>query len=280
MWSNQGLDRLQIEQILATTQQLQEVVQSETVLTPGPLLEQRAATLYGRLYIDGSVSSFEYYQATFGGPVRFNHGELVWVEPSTGCGLDASTAQDLTGKLAVVERGECTFIDKANSVAHTKAAAMLVINSDEELFHLAAGIAGSSEQVKEVSCCGPLSESNCAWYVHAALYTMHTSQIDPGPPDMAVVLLHHSALLGLQKAAEVGGLQGRLIPLVHTKDQAASHPVLPEEQEFAQEVSCRCNLSFFIMHAHTILPWLCACTCGCLIVPSREVELCNRRHQH
>jgi hypothetical protein len=98
-----GLGREKIEQVLAQIQQL-TVREEEVVTTVSPLLAERNALKYGRLFIDRSASSFEYFQADFGAAIPFTNSPLVWVEPKTGCGLAAGTAQNLTGKFALVER--------------------------------------------------------------------------------------------------------------------------------------------------------------------------------
>jgi hypothetical protein len=105
-----GLGREKIEQVLAKIQQL-TVREEEVVTTASPLLEERNALKYGRLFIDRSASSFEYFQADFGAAVPLTSSPLVWVEPRTGCGLTAGTAQNLTGKFALVERCVNVLLD-------------------------------------------------------------------------------------------------------------------------------------------------------------------------
>ncbi|CAM9823928.1 unnamed protein product, partial [Laminaria digitata] len=119
-----------------------------------PLLERRNELTYGRLFLERSASSFEFYLAGFGPPAPVDGGRLVWAEPRDACRPAAAAAtadsNGLSGAIVLAERGSCSFVDKANNVASSGAAALVVINSGnngddpEDLFRVAATLGGRS----------------------------------------------------------------------------------------------------------------------------------------
>eukprot|EP00611_Tribonema_gayanum_P000953 TRINITY_DN1071_c0_g1_i3.p1 TRINITY_DN1071_c0_g1~~TRINITY_DN1071_c0_g1_i3.p1 ORF type:complete len:500 (-),score=168.22 TRINITY_DN1071_c0_g1_i3:22-1521(-) len=200
-----GLDREQIKAALAKIEEL-TVVTQETRTEPHPLLAERNTLDYGRLFVKRSVSSFEFFTAHFGAPVPLRAAEIVYAVPPNGCGYTEGAAPDYKGKFVVVDRGECKFIDKAKSVALSGAAAMLVVNSDETIFRMAASHGGPDAPEPDQA----------------------------GTEDMAVVMLRDSARFSLASALERGPLIGRLTPL-RCGSGPRCMPLLPEEEELAQQ---------------------------------------------
>lgn len=200
-----GLDRGQIKACLEYIGRLKQP-EMEAVQREHPLLEERSNLRYGRLFMDRGVGSYEFYEADFSAGLPLGARELVWLEPRAGCEVEEDTPATLQGKYVVVERGVCSFIDKAYSVARTGASAMIVINSDENLFHMAASLGGSSES-------------------------------DLGPPGMASVMVRRSTGLQLHKAVQMGPFRASMVPMScgARGGSANCEPVIPEEVDWAQQ---------------------------------------------
>ncbi|CAM9870256.1 unnamed protein product, partial [Hapterophycus canaliculatus] len=116
-----------------------------------PLLEKRNALTYGRLFIDRSASSFEYYLAGFGPSAPVDESHLIWADPRDACGTLANS-RSLSGMFVMAERGRCSFVDKANTVASSNALALVIVNNGvdgEDLFRVAATLGGRSGGMEE-----------------------------------------------------------------------------------------------------------------------------------
>lgn len=60
------------------------------------------------------------------------HGEVVKVVPFDGCHLEAITnRKQLRGKIAIVKRGKCMFIEKARHLQHLGSIGMIVIDNSD-----------------------------------------------------------------------------------------------------------------------------------------------------
>eukprot|EP00904_Undaria_pinnatifida_P006761 jgi/Undpi1/3214/HiC_scaffold_15.g06588.m1 len=173
-----------------------------------PLLERRNELTYGRLFVERSASSFEFYLAGFGPPAPVDGGRLVWAEPRDACNMPpggVTRKSLLSGAIVLAERGRCSFVDKANNVASSGASALVVINNGEDaedLFRVAATLGGRSG-----------------------------GEVEPkGPENMATVLVRGSTLPSLSKTLEWGAAEAKLVPLDCKPGKASCAAVLPEEQ--------------------------------------------------
>ncbi|CAM9326536.1 unnamed protein product [Phaeothamnion confervicola] len=262
-----------------------------TVTRPHPLLEQRNAATYGRLYLPGALSSYEYYLAVFGAPAPVAEGRLVFAEPLDGCsdyvtyfggsrqpkvswwrrlwrrwrwgdagggggggGDGGGALEDGRPTFVVVYRGKCSFADKARNVGaaetSTGAAAMVIVNADEELFRVAAVIAKSRAPAPAAAqdAAGALkpatTEAVGAAAADAAAAAAAASaaggvEAEAGVPEgLAVAMVRASA--GPQLAAAVawggGQVQARLVPLECESKIAECNPILPEESLMTLQV--------------------------------------------
>ncbi|CAM9697356.1 unnamed protein product [Ectocarpus fasciculatus] len=204
---------------MATVKQHAEVLRVERDVTEErlhPLLQKRNELTYGRLFLDRSASSFEFYLAGFGPPAPVDEAKLIWAEPRDACGT-LTNSELLPGTIVLAERGRCSFVDKANTVASSNALALVVINNGpegEDLFRVAATLGGRSGGGEEPK----------------------------GPENMPTVLVRGSALPSLSKSLEwgangVGGpVMARLVALDCRPGRAACEAVLPEEQQAQKQV--------------------------------------------
>ena len=161
---------------------------------------ERAKMKFGRVLIPGSVQFFEYVQASFGGETPLGALDVELAPfPNTGCSQafyrklhreletmsettvegDATTGEenkedaeeiegpDLTGKVYVVKRGHCTFLQKAQYALRYNASALLVVNNVDKLERAASGYGVDrkvkSRDVLEVGKLPVFSVSNAAW---------------------------------------------------------------------------------------------------------------------
>ncbi|CAM9188216.1 unnamed protein product [Ascophyllum nodosum] len=174
-----------------------------------PLLVRRNELTYGRLFVDRSASSYEFYLAGFGPPAPVDKAPLVWAKPRNAC--QTSIDSKLAGAIVLAERGTCNFVVKANNVARSNASALVVINNGddgEELFRVAATLGGRSVGEPEPK----------------------------GPQGMATVMVRGSTLPSLSKALEWGPTTATLVPLECKPGKAACEAVLPEEREADKQV--------------------------------------------
>jgi len=109
---------------------------------PKPNYDERSKIKYGRLYLPGAVQSFEFVTASFGGPTPIGPVALVLApEPhSYGCNLTLLFAPaELTNKILVVKRGECSFLTKAQGAHAANATGLIVVNNEDRLDSPASG---------------------------------------------------------------------------------------------------------------------------------------------
>lgn len=131
---------------------------------------ERAKLKFGRVLVPGAVQYFEYVQASFGSSAPLGALDVEMAPfPHTGCsqafyrklhrdletksqaevGVDGDTeieeeeaeevGPDLTGKVFVVKRGHCTFLQKAQYALERNASALLVVNNVDKLERAASG---------------------------------------------------------------------------------------------------------------------------------------------
>ncbi len=75
--------------------------------------------------------------ASFGGPPPVGLKELHLANPSNGC---QEYNQDLSDKIIVAQRGECSFFLKAQMAYNSKASALVIVNSEDRLEPPSAGL--------------------------------------------------------------------------------------------------------------------------------------------
>jgi hypothetical protein len=138
-------------------------IEKEEVVDP-----ERSRQKFGRVIIPGAVQYFEYVQASFGSSAPLGALDVeVAPFPNTGCSQafyrklhrdlevkseadagvegDAEVEEpeekgpDLTGKVFVVKRGHCTFLQKAQYALERNASALLVVNNVDKLERAASG---------------------------------------------------------------------------------------------------------------------------------------------
>ena len=102
-------------------------------------LARRQALHYGRVYINGSLTSLEYYLAHFGSPPPLTAAPIVLADPIHACGPLKNP--NVTGAIVIAKRGRCTFVDKASNVSTANASVLLIGNLKEEIFRVSAGYA-------------------------------------------------------------------------------------------------------------------------------------------
>jgi hypothetical protein len=97
---------------------------------------------FGAVSLQGFPVPIEFYRALWGGAPRCEPAVLMLPEDAFGC----STQTTLNGKVALVKRGECPFLVKANAAAASGAIGLLVVNSEPGLIRMPSG--GQGPQVE------------------------------------------------------------------------------------------------------------------------------------
>ena len=100
--------------------------------------EQRLSDLsfWGRLYVDGLPHPMQYFRAHFGIQPANSTVTLVWASPANMCDLEGvftllnAQNQIDSNTVIIVERGDCTFSEKALLVNQTGAAGILYLNNE------------------------------------------------------------------------------------------------------------------------------------------------------
>ncbi|MEM6318585.1 MAG: PA domain-containing protein, partial [Bacteroidota bacterium] len=90
--------------------------------------------MYGQdlyiLQVDGQDNNFVTVSAAFGPCIQQQDisGELVLAAPLNGC-ADLTNGADVSGKIAVIDRGSCDFIEKARNAQNAGAIAAIICNN-------------------------------------------------------------------------------------------------------------------------------------------------------
>lgn len=96
----------------------------------------RSSRFWGRLYIDGWPQTIQYFRAHFGIAPPMGKKRFVFAEPREAC-TDLTNADKLTSDhVLLVNRGTCTYGQKAKIAQKTKASAIVIINNEPGLDHL------------------------------------------------------------------------------------------------------------------------------------------------
>lgn len=99
-------------------------------------LKLRATRFWGRLYLDGWPQSIQFFRAHFGTVAPMGRKRFVFAEPRNACS-ELTNAHLLTSEhVLLVNRGVCTYGQKAKFAKNTKASAIVIINNEPGLDHL------------------------------------------------------------------------------------------------------------------------------------------------
>ena len=118
--------------------------QAEDFAAPGDEDEERRLSelsFWGRLYIDGLPYPVQYFRAHFGTIQANDTVALVMASPANMCDSEGvpvllnSQSEIDSNTVVVVERGNCTFSEKALVVNRTGAAGILFINNEVRTNH-------------------------------------------------------------------------------------------------------------------------------------------------
>ena len=99
-------------------------------------LQLRSTRFWGRLYLDGWPQTIQFFRAHFGQPAPLGRKQFVFAEPRDAC--SELTNADILNEdfIVLVNRGTCTYGQKAKNVQKAGAAAVLIINNEPGLDHL------------------------------------------------------------------------------------------------------------------------------------------------
>ncbi len=99
-------------------------------------MKLRSSRFWGRLYIDGWPQTIQFFRAHFGIEPPFGRKRFVFAEPRDACG-DLSNAHLLNSDhVVLVNRGKCTYGQKALNVKKTAASGIIIINNEPGIDHL------------------------------------------------------------------------------------------------------------------------------------------------
>ena len=131
-----GLAAAEVEEFRNVVERLVPLQKKKKNAKKDPQLEKRQFLHFGRLYIDGSASTFQFVRAAFGGDLPVQPHELTFADNRYGCDPVANAV----GTYLIVQRGTCTYLEKAEAAEASGAAGLIVVNTDNGgLFPLPAG---------------------------------------------------------------------------------------------------------------------------------------------
>jgi hypothetical protein len=143
-------DNFSEENVLQLKEKIQELTKKATIieLPPREDLIHRSKLSYGRIYIPLAVKAIEYQQASFGGfppfgplHLRLAVGDQLECDADQYQNTNSSSQIDYEGDIIVVQRGVCSFLQKALiAKVHHNASGMLVINNVDLLESPASGV--------------------------------------------------------------------------------------------------------------------------------------------
>jgi hypothetical protein len=104
-------------------------------------------TGWGHVYISGGVVSYEFFRAQFGGKFDCDLDGHQVVDLGIGCDLlleedlhSVPQRKDVEGKIAIVKRGNCSFMDKAIVAQKAGALGVIIVNTAPGLMRAPAGV--------------------------------------------------------------------------------------------------------------------------------------------
>ncbi len=124
-------------------------------------------------------------------------------------------------------RGNCSFREKAYSVAATGAAALIVVNTEDNIFHMAASLGITTDE----------------------------DSYDWGPEGLSCLMVSHRYSTPLKWAINQGHARASLVPFTCGHHEAAAKancvPALEDEHEYGQQVYTEYNSCTHAL-SHTI----------------------------
>lgn len=91
---------------------------------------------YGHLVVEGAIEGFELFRAAFGSLLPCGTYPLIAARDSFFCGNETG---DISGKLVLARRGNCSFFDKAVRALEGGAAGLVIVNNQPGLLRVSAG---------------------------------------------------------------------------------------------------------------------------------------------
>lgn len=171
-----------------------------------PEYKERAKLKYGRVLVPGSVQSYEYNEASFGASPPIGPLEAIIGNPELGC---EPINVDLTNKIYIIKRGDCTFLQKAANAKAANATALLIVNNDDQVESPSSGL-GIFKNITEES----------------------VLSIDP----MSIVSTANTTWAKFESAAKLQPLSLQIVPLKCPPGGKCA-PVIEEEKSIQAEVS-------------------------------------------
>lgn len=99
-------------------------------------LALRNTRFWGRLYLNGWPQTIQYFRAHFGIEPPMGKKQFIFAEPREAC-QDLENSHLITSNHVVfVNRGRCTFGQKALNIKKTLASAIIIINNEPGIDHL------------------------------------------------------------------------------------------------------------------------------------------------
>jgi hypothetical protein len=96
----------------------------------------RDTRFWGRLYLDGWPQTIQFFRAHFGTSAPMGKKTFVFAEPRDACGELTNSVKLTQDHVVLVNRGTCTYGQKAKHVQNAGASAIIIINNEPGLDHL------------------------------------------------------------------------------------------------------------------------------------------------
>jgi hypothetical protein len=134
-----------------------------------PEVIERSKLTYGRVYMQNSVQSYEYVQASFGGHPPIGTFKLEVPYAFHGCSTinDDGSPVNYHGSVVAVMRGNCTFLQKAHNARNGNASALIIVNSEDRLESPSSGLGVDKNitdgMVTTLNSFSILTFSNTSW---------------------------------------------------------------------------------------------------------------------
>lgn len=96
----------------------------------------RDTRFWGRLYLDGWPQTIQFFRAHFGISPPMGKKTFVFAEPRDACAPLTNSNQLNENYVVLVNRGTCTYGQKAKNVENAGASAIIIINNEPGLDHL------------------------------------------------------------------------------------------------------------------------------------------------
>jgi hypothetical protein len=200
-----GVDKDQIMRVKEAIQNYK--IEREVVeVVEDPLLKERNGLKYGKLVVNRSTTSYEYFTAYFSAPMPLTFMPIAFAADESACNLSGTA--NASGTMLFATRGGCSFLDKAMNASTADASALIIANNGSNLFHIAAGYATGSDFVEDTDV----------------------------PQNLPMIMVKHHATMALQLGIANVPIEGRMVPLKCQSGETQCFPILPEEKDIPLEV--------------------------------------------